>query len=84
MTIFQPLENGLAGVTKDDMGKTAVKEKLKKIVIRYGDDGIPASDYQDRVKFAAGVLTVNFKPFANTSDVKPRTDAVTKALESSL
>jgi secreted PhoX family phosphatase len=83
-TIFQPVEDALSGITKDDMGKQALKEKLKKIAIRYGDDGISASDYSDRVKFEDGVLTVNFKPYTNTADVKDRTDTITKLLEASL
>lgn len=83
-TIFAPIEGALAQISKDDMGKAALKEKLKKISIRYIEAGASASAYAERVKFDGGVLTVNFRPYTNTSDVKDRTTAVQKALEAKL
>ena len=83
-TIFQPIEMALAEVAKDDMGKAALKEKLKKISIMYSEAGASASAYKERVKFEGGVLAVNFRPFTNTSDVADRTAAVRKALEAGL
>lgn len=83
-TIFEPIAGALAQITKDDMGKTALKESLKKVSVRYGDDGISATDYEERVKFDGGVLTVNFRPYYNTADVEDRTNAILKVLEASL
>jgi hypothetical protein len=83
-TIFQPIEGALAQISKDDMGKAALKEKLKKISVRYVEAGASASAYAERVKFDGGVLTVNFRPYTNTADVKDRTDAIRKALEAKL
>jgi hypothetical protein len=83
-TIFGPIEAALAQITKDDMGKSALKESLKKISIQYGDDGISATAYGDRVKFDGGALSVNFRPFTNTADVEDRTNAILKVLEASL
>lgn len=83
-TIFQPIEMALAEVAKDDMGKTALKEKLKKISIMYSEAGASASVYKERVKFEGGVLSVNFRPFTNTSEVADRTAAIRKALEAGL
>lgn len=83
-TIFQPIESALAEIGKDAMGKAALKDKLKKIRVQYGDNGIPASAYGERVKFEGGVLNVNFRPFTNTADVKDRTNAIVNALEAAL
>lgn len=83
-TIFQPIEMALADVAKDDMGKAALKEKLKKISIMYSEAGASASAYKERVKFEGGVLSVNFRPYTNTSEVADRTAAIRKALEAGL
>ncbi|WP_222863974.1 hypothetical protein [Pigmentiphaga aceris] len=83
-TIFQPIEVALADITKDDMGKAALKDKLKKISVVYNEAGASASAYKERVKFDAGVLTVNFRPFTNTDEVKDRADAIRLALEAKL
>jgi len=83
-TIFLPIEAALADVAKDDMGKTALKEKLKKINILYSEAGASASVYKERVKFDSGVLTVNFRPFTNAGEVQDRTKAIRKALEAGL
>ena len=83
-TIFQPIEMALAEVAKDDMGKTALKEKLKKISIMYSEAGASASAYKERVKFTGGVLAVNFRPFTNTDEVQDRAKAIRQALEAGL
>jgi hypothetical protein len=83
-TIFEPIEAALARVAKDDMGKSALKDKLKKISVQYSEAGPSASAYGERVKFDGGVLAVNFRPYTNTSDVKDRTDAIVKVLEAGL
>jgi hypothetical protein len=83
-TIFEPIEAALAQIGKDDMGKAALKDKLKKISVKYSESGPSASAYRERVKFDGGVLSVNFRPYANTSEVKERTDAIVKALEPAL
>lgn len=83
-TIFEPIEAAFTDITRDDMGKSALKAGLKKISIRYGEDGISASAYGERVKFDNGLLEVNFRPFTNAADVKDRTDAILKVLGASL
>jgi len=83
-TIFQPLETALAEVAKDDMGKAALKEKLKKISIMYSEAGASASAYKERVTFTGGVLAVNFRPFTNTDEVQDRAKAIRQALEAGL
>ena len=83
-TIFEPIEAALVQVGKDDMGKAALKAKLKKINVKYAESGPAASAYRERVSFDGGVLTVNFRPYTNTADVKDRTDAIVKVLEPAL
>ena len=81
---FVPLKTALAAVASDDMGKQAVKEKLKKIVIHYDAATAPGSAYGNRVSFKNGTLTLNFAPYTNPSDLEPRAKAIQKELESSL
>ncbi|GLS42980.1 hypothetical protein [Methylobacterium brachythecii] len=82
-TIFEPLAAGLKEVGKDDMGRQALKAKLKSIRVRY-DEKTSSSNYLGSLKFDGGVLDVNWRPFANTQDFKPRVDAVVQMLEKNL
>jgi hypothetical protein len=82
-TIFEPLAAGLKEVGKDDMGREALKAKLKSIRVRY-DAKTSTTDYFGSMKFDGGVLDVNWRPYANTQDFKPRVDAVVKLLEKNL
>jgi hypothetical protein len=45
---------------------------------------VPASNYANGVRFQEGALDINWRPFANTMDVQPRTEAITKLLEANL
>jgi hypothetical protein len=83
-TIFEPLELAMKDVAQDEMGKEALKAKLKAITIHYADAGISASDYKQRVKFEDGMLDINFRPFTNGADVKERADAIIEALNAKL
>ncbi len=83
---FSPLAGALKKVTADDMGKSALKAGLKKIVIRYDEATAPASSYTDGLTFEGGVLTLNYKPGANGSpdQAELRAEAIQKFLESKL
>ena len=81
---FQPLIDALKSVTSDAMGKDSLKEHLKQVVVTYDTATAPASNYPDGVKFVDGILTLNFTPWSNAGDVKPRTEAIQKTLEASL
>lgn len=83
-TIFTPLTNAILTITADKEGKDALKAKLKKIVIMFDENTAPASAYSNGVKFEGGVLTINFRPYSNVSDVKERADAIQKLLEDNL
>jgi hypothetical protein len=85
-TIFQPLEKALALIAADDAGKTALKSKLKSIVIMHDEKTAPASNYTNGLKFEKGVLTINFTPYTNTDEnaMKERIEAIQKFVESKL
>jgi hypothetical protein len=81
---FVPLKTGLAAVASDDIGKQAVKAKLKKIVIHYDAATAPSSAYANGISFKNGTLTLNFAPYTNAGDIEPRANAIQKALEAGL
>ena len=88
-TIFGPLAAALKEVTKDAMGKDALKGSLKKIVILHDPKTAPASNYANGVTFAGGALTINFHPGSNTDgptgpNYRERTKAIRAALEKGL
>jgi hypothetical protein len=77
---FQPLAEALGAVAGDDMGKTALREALSKIVIR--NTGEFAS--RAGISFAAGVLTFDHKPHANLGEGEERAKRLQQVLESAL
>jgi hypothetical protein len=81
---FVPLVNALKSIASDDMGKKAVQAKLKKIVITYNSATAPAANYANGITFENETLTVNFAPYSNGGDIKPRAAAIQKLLESKL
>ena len=83
-TIFQPLVAALNGITADQMGREALRAKLKRIHVRFDEKTAPASNYLNGLSFADGVLDINWRPFANTADVEDRTKALTQIMEKNL
>ena len=83
-TIFEPLTTALRGITRDEMGRDALRAKLKRIHVRYDEKTVPASNYPNGLTFAEGVLDINWRPFANVHDLQPRIDALTQILEKNL
>jgi hypothetical protein len=81
---FTPLVDALKKITADDMGKQALKTKLRKVVVTYNKATAPASNYPTGLNFESGTLTINFQPYSNANDVTPRADAIQKLLESKL
>lgn len=82
--VVDPVIDALSKIASDDMGKAALKEKLKSIVIFYDEATAPASNYADGLSFADGTLKVNWKPFTNVDDLDARVAAITTLLESNL
>lgn len=86
---FYPLIEALKDITKDEMGKTALKEKLKEVVITYDSETAPISNYKSGWIFENGVLTINYKPWTNSdgrdgSNYKERVAALKEILEEKL
>lgn len=81
---FVPLKQALAAVAADDMGKQALKEKLKQVAVRYDEASAPSSDYAAGVAFKDGTLGLNFKPYSNSTDIEARAKAIQAALEAAL
>ncbi len=81
---FAPIADALAKVGADAMGKQALKDRLKSIVILYDQDTAPLSAYEKGVTFEGGVLTINFQPGVNANDTAERRDAIVKKLEAGL
>jgi hypothetical protein len=74
---FTPIINAFKEITADDMGKEALKETLKKIVIKNVDQIY----YGDRCYFfEKGVLTIDHMPTTNIDNIQERTEGLTKIL----
>lgn len=82
--IFVPLEDALKATASDEIGKKALRDGLKSILVTYDPATAPASAYERGVTFEDGVLRINFQPFSNVSDRKDRADAIRKVLEAGL
>lgn len=78
---FTPVINAFKEITSDSPGKDALKNALKKIVIKnegaiyYGENAY---------SFDNGVLTINHEPCTNIDDIKDRTDVLSKILSSNI
>ena len=83
-TIFQPLTEALRSITRDDMGRQALRQNLQRIQITFNEETAPASNYPNGLTFDNGALTINWRPFSNTADYEPRVEALTQLLESKL
>jgi hypothetical protein len=76
---FVPIVEAFQKICVDDMGKEALKEKLKKIVIQDAKDSY--SSYW--ATFENGLLTLDYQ-FANVDSFKDRADVLQQALEKAL
>jgi hypothetical protein len=78
---FTPLINAIKEITLDDMGKEALKEALKKVVIKN-----EAGNYygSNAYTFAGGVLTIDHQPFSNIDNISERSEELSKLLMKNL
>lgn len=74
---FVPLIGALQAVAIDDMGRDALKEGLKKIVVRYGGG-------DTKMAFEGGVLTLDHNPVSNLDYGDDRRQQLQRALEKGL
>jgi hypothetical protein len=77
---FQPMVDALTGVAIDDMGKSALRDGLKKIVVRNTAQYSSTSGFT----FEGGVLTVDHLPYSNVDYGEERAQGLQKLLESGL
>lgn len=78
---FTPVINAFKEITIDDLGKEALKETVKKIVIKNDSDIYYA---EKAFAFDNGVLTIAHAPFTNIGDIDDRTKALVKLLSSKM
>jgi len=83
-TIFDPLVAALANITRDAMGREALRAKLSRVVVRHDPQTAPVSNYPNGLTFEDGVLSINWTPGVNTGDQRQRTEALVKLLERNL
>lgn len=77
---FQPVIEGLGRIARDDMGKEALKDSLKKIEFR---NTLDTANPDRAISFDNGVLVIDHK-LANVDDVNDRTKTLVNVLEKNL
>jgi hypothetical protein len=77
---FTPLLNALKEICADEMGKTALKTALKKVVIKNSSNSYSPSKFS----FTDGILVIDHSPTTNLGDIKDRTSKLVKLFESAL
>jgi len=78
---FKPVIEGLRQITRDAMGKDALKSALKKIELRNSSG---AYSPQDAISFTNGALVIDHAPVSNVDDTKERTRYVVEVIEKGL
>jgi hypothetical protein len=76
---FKPLIDAFKAVASDEMGKKALKEALKKVVVD-GSSGYGTSGFS----FEGGILKLQHEPSTNVDDVQLRADGIQKLIEEKL
>ncbi|GAA3510597.1 hypothetical protein GCM10022393_25140 [Aquimarina addita] len=78
---FTPIIEAFKGITADEMGKEALQETLKTIVIKDENDNYsPKSAYS----FEGNTLTIDHSPFSNVDNLQERSSYLSEFLESKL
>lgn len=80
---FEPTIEAFKAICIDDMGKEALKSKLKKVVI-HNKHGIYYGDRWASFDDGSGTLTLDHQPVSNVDDVKARKEGLQTLLESKL
>lgn len=77
---FQPLVLALSAITVDEMGRTAIRDGLSKIVIKNSGEHYSTAG----ITFRNGVLTINHRPHVNVDYHEERAKAIQQNLESGI
>jgi len=80
MVYFQPMVDALAAITIDDMGRSALREGLRKVVVRNTEQFSSTSGFS----FEGGILTIDHKPYTNVDYGADRASGLQKLLEAGL
>ena len=80
MVYFQPMVDALAAITIDEMGRSALREGLTKVVVRNTEQYSSTSGFS----FDGGVLTIDHKPYTNVDYGADRASGLQKLLEAGL
>lgn len=78
---FTPFIEALKEITADDMGKEALQETLKKVVIKNEGGFVYGST---AYSFNDGVLTIDHEPFSNIDNISERSMELGKLLMKNL
>jgi len=78
---FTPVVNAFKAITADDLGKEALKETVKKIVIK-NEGGFYSAG--SAYSFENGVLTIDHQPVSNIDDISDRSSHLEKFLSSKM
>jgi len=78
---FQPTIEALKSISRDDMGRDALKSGLKKIVFCNSSGRYSA---ESAISFNSGELTIDHDPDCNVDYIQDRTDYARKEMERSL
>ena len=78
---FIPLVNAIKEISADEMGKEALKEALKKVVIKNEAGNVYGSN---AYSFNEGVLTIDHQPFSNIDNITERSMELSKLLMKNL
>jgi hypothetical protein len=78
---FTPLIDAIKEIVTDDMGKEALKEALKKVVIKNEAGNVYGST---AYSYNGGVLTIDHQPFSNIDNVTERSMELGKLLMKNL
>jgi hypothetical protein len=77
---FGPLVGALAAVTVDDLGRSAARSGLNKIIVRNSGQYVGSQGFT----FTGGVLTIDHLPHTNVDYGDERTKAIQQVLEAGL
>ncbi|MBK7538714.1 MAG: hypothetical protein IPI49_25780 [Myxococcales bacterium] len=78
---FQPVITALKSITRDDLGKEAIQQGLRKLVL-CNSRGAYSAD--SAISFVAGELTIDHDPCTNVDYVDERADYIIKIVEKAL
>ena len=78
---FTPIINAFKAITVDDLGKEALQETLKKIVVKNENE---YASPRDAYGFEKDTLTINHSSYKNIDNVAERSKYLTEFLESKL